>query len=86
MSRLRRANAVLGLCAALAACSSDKPKPAPLESITPQIAGRAVWDARVDATPFVLMPSVKDDAFIVAGGDGSVVALSRDNGRELWAR
>jgi outer membrane biogenesis lipoprotein LolB len=34
---------LLALAAALlAACSSDKPKPAPLESITPQIAGQQV--------------------------------------------
>ena len=33
---------------ALAACSSDKPKPTPLEAITPQIAGRQVWSARID--------------------------------------
>lgn len=88
MSRLRSAAWWFGLCLALAACSSDKPKPTPLESITPAIAGRSVWDARVDATPFVLMPAVskdaKDDAFIVAGGDGTIVALARDNGRELW--
>jgi outer membrane protein assembly factor BamB len=82
--RLYGVASLLALCAALAACSSDKPKPTALESITPQIAGRSVWDARVDATPFVLMPSVKDDAFIVAGGDGSVVALAKDSGRELW--
>jgi outer membrane protein assembly factor BamB len=88
VSRLRSAAWWFGLCLALAACSSDKPKPTPLESITPAIAGRSVWDARVDATPFVLMPAVskdaKDDAFIVAGGDGMIVALARDNGRELW--
>jgi outer membrane protein assembly factor BamB len=81
---LRIAAWSLGLCAALAGCSSDKPKPTPLESITPAIAGRSVWDARVYATPFVLMPSVKDDAFIVAGGDGTIVALAKDNGKELW--
>ena len=62
MSRLRSGAALVGLCAALAACSSDKPKPTPLESITPAIAGRSVWDARVDAPPFVLMPAVaKED-------------------------
>ena len=84
MSRPCVAALVFGLCAALAACSSDKPKPTALESITPQIAGRSVWDVRIDATPFVLMPSAKDDAFVVAGGDGSVVALAKDSGRELW--
>ena len=84
MNASRLASMLLGACAALAGCGSDKPKPTPLESITPAIAGRSVWSARVDATPFVLMPSVKDDAFIVAGGDGSVVALGKDDGRELW--
>jgi outer membrane assembly lipoprotein YfgL len=79
---------LLGVIAALAACSSDKPKPTPLEAITPQIAGRSVWNARVDALPFVLMPAVskdaRNDAFVVAGGDGGVVALSARDGAELW--
>ncbi len=72
----------------LAACSSDKPKPAPLESITPQIAGQQVWRADLGGgLPFVLMPSVakgQADAFVVAGGDGTVLALSAQDGRELW--
>ncbi len=74
--------------AGLAACSSDKPKPTPLEAVTPQIAGRAVWNASVDAPPFVLMPAAakdaKSDAFVVAGGDGSVVAHSVKDGAVLW--
>jgi outer membrane assembly lipoprotein YfgL len=83
---VRRAARTLGLAAlvALSACSSDKPKPTPLEAITPQIAGRAVWNARVDALPFVLMPSARNDAFVVAGGDGSIVALSARDGAQLW--
>ena len=81
--------AALGLAAMqLAACGSDKPKPAPLEAITPQIAGQQVWSARLDGgLPFVLMPSVTkagEEAFVVAGGDGSVLALAAQNGRELW--
>ena len=72
------------LLAGLVACSGDKPKPTPLEAITPQIAGRAVWSARVDGLPFVLMPAARDGTFVVAGGDGSVMALAADNGRELW--
>jgi outer membrane protein assembly factor BamB len=68
----------------LTACSSDKPKPTPLEAITPQIAGRQVWSARVDALPFVLMPAALNDSFVVAGGDGSVLALSSRDGAELW--
>jgi outer membrane assembly lipoprotein YfgL len=81
--------ALLACCvAAMAGCASDKPKPTPLEAVTPQIAGRQVWSARVDALPFVLMPAaVKDapgNAFVVAGGDGEVMALAADSGRELW--
>jgi outer membrane protein assembly factor BamB len=79
----------LGMATALlAACGSDKPKPAPLEAITPQIAGQLVWSARLEGgLPFVLMPSVAksgEEAFVVAGGDGGVVALAAGSGRELW--
>jgi outer membrane protein assembly factor BamB len=81
----RRLAAAGWLAAALlGGCASDKPKPAPLESVTPQIAGRQVWSASVDALPFTLMPTARGDAFVVAGGDGTVRALAVDNGRELW--
>jgi outer membrane assembly lipoprotein YfgL len=72
--------------ALLGACSADKPKPSALEAITPQIAGRQVWSTRVDGLPFTLMPAVlaREGAFVVAGADGSVVALAADTGRELW--
>ena len=42
----------LGTAIALVACGSDKPKPTPLESVTAQIAGRQVWNARVDSVQF----------------------------------
>jgi outer membrane assembly lipoprotein YfgL len=76
------------VAALLAACGSDKPKPTPLEAITPQIAGQQVWSARVDGgLPFVLMPGVAKsgtDVFVVAGGDGSVQSLDVRDGREQW--
>jgi outer membrane protein assembly factor BamB len=75
---------VLVLAGVLSACSADRPKPTPLQAITPEIAGRQVWNARVDGLPFVLMPTARDDRFIVAGGDGTVMALAADSGRELW--
>ncbi len=83
---MRRATHRVGLAALvlLGACASDKPKPTPLEAITPQIAGRVVWNARVDAPTFVPLPSARGDAFVVAGGDGSVLALSVRDGAELW--
>lgn len=74
----------LALLAALAACSSDKPKPTPLEAITPQIAGRLVWSARIDGAAPGLIPTVRDGEFTVAAADGTVLALQADNGREVW--
>jgi len=72
------------LVALLAACSSDKPKPTPLEAITPQIAGRLVWSARIDAAAPGLVVTARDGEFTVAGADGTVLALRSDNGQELW--
>ena len=31
----------------MAGCSSDRPKPTPLETYTPRIAGRVVWQASI---------------------------------------
>jgi len=74
-----------GLVVALAACSStDKPKPTALETVTPQIAGRQVWSARVDNVQFPLAVAVRDGQFIVAGTDGTVLALEAQSGREVW--
>ena len=50
MSWRRRAvagwGAVLLALAVLAGCAADKPKPKPLEPVTPKIAGRQVWAAK----------------------------------------
>lgn len=72
--------------AALAACSSgpDKPKPAPLTSISAPIAGRQVWQLRIADPKFPMRMATTADAVVVAGGDGSVRALSAADGSELW--
>lgn len=76
--------AVPGL-AALAACSgSPKPKPTPLEPITPQIAGRIVWQRRLEGLPEGSIFGVSGGAFAAAGTDGTVVSLEPDTGRERW--
>ncbi len=72
------------LAAGLAGCAADKPKPTALEAISPQIAGRQVWSARVDSVQFPLAVAVRDGAFIVAGTDGTVLSLDAQSGRELW--
>ena len=76
--------AVLAMGGLLSACSSDKPKPTPLASITPQIAGRLVWSTRLDGAAPGLIVTARDGEFTVAAADGSVVALQADTGRELW--
>jgi outer membrane protein assembly factor BamB len=87
MSRgLRSAGGLAAVLALLVAsgCSSDKPKPKPLEVLTPAIAGRQVWSQRIDSVNFPLAVAVRDGVFTVASGDGSVTALQADNGRQLW--
>ena len=69
---------------ALAGCAADKPKPSALEAVTPLIAGRQAWTARIDSVGFPLAVAVRDGAFIVAGTDGTVLALEAQSGRELW--
>ncbi|HEV7914428.1 MAG TPA: outer membrane protein assembly factor BamB, partial [Albitalea sp.] len=64
--------------------SSDKPKPTPLEPLTPLIAGRAVWNQRIEGAQFPLSVAVTPGVFTVAGSDGTVLALQADTGRELW--
>ena len=68
----------------MAGCAADKPKPTALEAMTPQIAGRQVWSARVESVQFPLAVAVRAGAFIVAGSDGTVLSLEAQSGRELW--
>ena len=77
---------VLLLAALLAACASgpDKPKPKPLEPVSAPIAGRQVWSQRIASVDFPLAVATNGGVFTVAGGDGTVVALQADSGREVW--
>lgn len=70
--------------AGLAACAADRPKPTPLEPLTPQISARQQWQARIDAVNFPLVATARGERFHVASGDGTVVALQAADGRELW--
>ena len=66
-----RAGVARALVVLLAACSSGRPKPTPLDSLTPKIAGRMVWQAKVQPIGFPLGVAVRDGRFHVAGGDGT---------------
>lgn len=80
---MRRLLPVL-LATVLAACSSDKPKPAPLAELKPTLAGRQVWSAQVGSIEFPLTVAVRDGRFFAAGSGGTVLALDAETGRELW--
>ncbi|MCV2355152.1 outer membrane protein assembly factor BamB [Paucibacter sp. B2R-40] len=73
----------------LAGCSvfssSTATKPAELEQITPAIAGRVVWTARLDTVKFPLAVTSVGEQFVVAGSDGTVQALQASDGRALWS-
>ena len=83
---MRTSNAALALLAALmmAACAADKPKPTPLQNLTPKIAGSQAWSVDIGDINFPLVPAVRDGTFYVASGDGTVVALQADTGAERW--
>ncbi|HOM13492.1 MAG TPA: outer membrane protein assembly factor BamB [Rubrivivax sp.] len=75
------------LCAALAllaGCAADKPKPTPLEPVTAKIAGRLVWSAKLDGVHFPLGVVARDGQFVVAGNNGSVLALDAQSGAQRW--
>ena len=82
---MRRLAALLAVLAAvLSACSTDKPKPTPLEELAPKIAGRQVWAAKVGRVGFPMVPAAHGGVFYVASGDGEVLALRADSGQVVW--
>ena len=85
MPRAAIAGMLLGAALLAAGCSStDKPKPKPLEAISAPIAGRQVWSQRIEGVNFPLSVAVAGGQFVVAGGDGTVLVLQADSGREVW--
>ena len=76
----------LALVAMLAACAggAEKPKPKPLEPVSAPIAGRVVWNQRLDGVAFPLAVAVNGSVFTVAANDGTVLAVQSDTGREIW--
>jgi outer membrane assembly lipoprotein YfgL len=98
--RLRALSAVLAMLAVgLTACSSDKPKPAPLEAFQPKITARQAWSVNIGGSPvdtlrnlvglgsppsFTMAPAVRDGAFFVAASDGTIVSLEAATGAERW--
>jgi outer membrane protein assembly factor BamB len=80
----RLALAAVACVVGLLACAADKPKPTPLETYTPKLAGTQAWSANVGSVNYPLVPSVVKGVLYVASGDGEVQALNTDSGAVLW--
>ncbi len=75
----------LSMVVGLAACGTDRPKPSPLETLgAPKVSAKVAWTQRVDRVRFPLAVAVHGTQVVVAGDDGTVLALQGDTGRELW--
>lgn len=85
---LSRAMLLGGASLSMAACSlfssSNAPKPAPLENLTPSLQARVAWEARVDSVKFPLTITAVNDRFVVGGSDGVISAISANDGTTLW--
>jgi outer membrane assembly lipoprotein YfgL len=82
--RLRSLLAPVAFIAVVACSSADKPKPTPLEPLTPRITVEETWRTKLDDVPFPLAVAANADRVTLADGSGNVVALQADSGRELW--
>ncbi len=77
----------LGVTAAtlwLGGCAADKAKPAPLETVTAQIAGKQVWQLNIGNVSFPLNVAARQGQFFAASDAGTVVAVDAATGREAW--
>jgi outer membrane protein assembly factor BamB len=75
------------VCATLlAACAggANAPKPAELPPNVALLAAKQAWSARVGAGDAALSPKVVGNTVVVAGTDGSLVALDGQTGRQEW--
>lgn len=79
--------AALALLGSLAACSSSKPEPAPLESIdakSASVRATIAWSNRIGEVLPTTTLSVAGGRVAVASADGDLVVLDAASGREAW--
>ncbi len=69
----------------LGACTGyEKPKPKPLEALTPKPVASPAWSQRIGAVQFPLTVSAAGGAFTLGASDGTVAAIDIQSGRDLW--
>ena len=83
---MMRAAAAALLLALLAACGtgSPRPKPAEVQALTPSLAVRQVWQAKLGAVEFPAQVHASDSSVTLAASDGTVLELDAASGREIW--
>ena len=76
----------LCLLVSLGGCSlfSDKPKPAPLESLQPKLAARLAWSAEQGRVDFPMQPAVALGQVATAASDGTVTVRPLDRAAATW--
>ena len=74
----------LGLVWLLVACSSDKPRPAPLQPVLPLLGVRQAWTASLENIDFPLAVRVVGQTAYLADSTGTVVALDAQTGADVW--
>lgn len=74
----------VGFIVTLGACSSSKPKPAPLESFEPIRTVSVVWSQGLGTVEGAAGLTFVGDSVIAASAGGDVVALSLQNGSRQW--
>ena len=74
------------LACSIAACSSspEKPQPAPLPTVTGQLAVQKVWSTNVGAVTTPLFASVHGDQVAVASTQGQVALINAGTGQDVW--
>lgn len=82
LDTVRRAGLILTLT--LAACAAEKPKPQPLEPLTPKISARLAWSASTGNVDFPLAVAVNGNVFTVAAGNGDLQAIDATTGQSVW--
>lgn len=74
------------LVLAVSACSSSptKPQPAPLPTVSGQLAIQKVWTASIGAVTTPLFASVHGEQVAVASTAGQVALIQASNGQDVW--